>query len=67
MKSIEDYPRERRNAIREVSIAMGVDYEAANHALLLNAALWDLYPGEERNIDMVLHCIGQGAVACGSR
>ena len=47
-------PTKRHKIIRTVAAAMQTDTNTAYRTILLNAALWDLHPFEDRNIDMLL-------------
>ena len=54
MNRIDSYPLGCRHGIRELSKLLCTDYQTAYAMMLLTASLMDLYPGDQRVIDMIL-------------
>lgn len=54
MNGINSYPFGCRHGIRTLSELLCTDYQTAYSMMLLTAALMDLYPGDQRVIDMIL-------------
>ena len=54
MNRIDSYPLGCRHGIRKLSELLCTDYQTVYAMMLLTASLMDLYPGDQRVIDMIL-------------
>lgn len=54
MPTLADYPETCRKSIQVISDSLRTDYQTAYAMMLLEAALYDLYPSDDEILDIIL-------------
>lgn len=54
MPTLADYPETCRQSIKVISDSLKTDYQTAYAMMLLEAALYDLYPSDNEVLNIIL-------------